>query len=216
MRKYAAMAGLAFMLSALIAPEAPALEVKAQVRLAPLTRSHRAPALGRKQGWLTVSNRDWNSYTLAINGDDLFLRREGSGAGGVVIPSGTTVTIVLGKDTYDLRGEGGERLKVRIRESRTTTLSLEPFGYAGATGLTGVANDGDRITQATLFNSYVPPVVVQPPPPIVVRPPAHRPPPSPPHGHGRPGPNRPGNRPGNRPDGKRDDGWSIIFNFGKK
>jgi hypothetical protein len=202
------------MISALIMPEAPALEVKAQIRLAPLTRSHRPPSLGRKQGWLTVSNRDWNPYILTINGDDLFLRRDGGG--GVVIPSGATVTIALGKDTYDLHGEGGE-LKVRIRESRTTILSLEPFGYVGSTGLTGVVNDGDRVSKATLFNSFSPPVVIHPPPPIIVRPPADRPPPAvvrpPAHRpppHGRP------ERPGNRPGGKRDDGWSIIFNFGKK
>lgn len=208
MRKYVLAAGLAIMIHSLIAPVAPALDVRAQIRLAPVTRSHRPPSLGRRQGWLTVSNRDWNSYTLAISGDDLFLHREGAGAGGVSIPSGTTVTIALGKDTYDLHGEGRERLKVRVRESRTTTLSLEPFGYVGATGLTGVVNDGDRVDQATLFASYAPPVVVQPRPPVIVRPPAHRPrPPSPPGRH---------DRPGNRPGGKRDDGWSLIFNFGKR
>ncbi|MDR1534435.1 MAG: hypothetical protein LBU64_04975 [Planctomycetota bacterium] len=216
--KAAAMAALVF-LPAFFPPAA--LDFKVKVRLAPMARSYQPPSLGRRQGWLAISNRDWFGYTLVVGGGDkLFLHRDNAGAPGVSIPSGTTVTVALNRDNYDLFGSGPGRLRVRIRESRTTTLSLEPFGYVGGTGLLGVVNDGDRVDNGTLFESppevvvVRPPVIVAPPrpPPGFNRPPAYRPPPPPPH---RP-PGRPDGRPG-RPGGRdRDDGWNLIFNFGGK
>lgn len=193
--------------------------VRAEVRLAPMGRSFSPPALGRRQGWLTVSNRDWISYSLVFDRDDnIYLYRSDSGMGGMVIPSGTTITVALEKDTYDLRGNTGNKLKVRVREGRTTTLSLEPFGYVGNTGLVGVSNDGDRVRRETLFSAYTTQVVVPsapviinrpPPPPIVVRPPSYRPPPPRP-GYYHP---RPGNRPPPPPPPRRD-GWGFSVHFG--
>jgi hypothetical protein len=206
----------------MLASAAEAVDFRARIQLAPIGRSQHPPALGRQQGWLTISNRDWSAYSLAVNGDNLFIYRENLGGGGIIIPSGASVTIALGRDTYDLRGGGPERLKVRIRNSRTTTLSLEPFGYVGAAGLTGVVNDGDRVTSGVLFSEShggpivvrPPPIIVAPPPPVVIRPPAHRPPAVVrPPAHRPPAHRPPGN---NRPGGRRDDGWSLIFNFGKK
>ncbi len=172
---------------------------RAQVRMAPLGRVYPVPPLGRKQGWLTISNQDWKTYTLQQGGDDkLFLYREGTGGyGGVVIPSGTTVTIAVEKDNYDLYGNNPDRLKVRVREGRTTTLVLEPFGFVGNSGLVGVVNDGERVRRGTLFDTYTttvvvpapppppPTVIVQPPPPpppppVIIRPPVRRRPPPPP------------------------------------
>lgn len=192
--------------------------MQAEVRLAPMGRSYSPPPLGRKQGWLTISNRDWQNYTVVVDRKDkIFIYRGGQGYGGMVIPSGATITIALEKETYDLYGNNSDKLKVRVREGRTTTLSLEPFGYVGNTGLMGVVNDGDKVRNEVLFDNYAPPVVIQqpptiivnrppPPPPVIVnrppvivhRPPAHRPPPPPPPRHR---------------DRGRKDGWGFSFGF---
>lgn len=188
----------------------------AEVRLAPVGRHFGAPPpLGRKQGWLSITNRDWMPYYLAVNRKDkLFLYRAGDGHGGVLIPSGTTVTLALEKETYDMYGTSSERLKVRVREGRTTTLSLEPFGFVGNTGLRGVVNDGDRVRNEVLFDNYstvvvrptpVPVIVNRPPPPppppvIIGRPPYHRPPPPPP-----PPP----------PPRRHRDSWGFVFGMSR-
>ncbi|MCL2000683.1 MAG: hypothetical protein FWG74_04540, partial [Planctomycetes bacterium] len=165
-----------------VLPKAGAGTVQVNVNLAPLGRSFSPPPLARNQGWLTVSNRDWTNYSLVVQGNNrLFLYRAGDGFGGTIIPSGATVTIALQKATYDLYGNHPEKLRTRIREGRTTTLSLEPFGFVGQTGLIGVVNDGDRVRNGTLFDIHVAPVVVAPPPPPGggVRPPPPPPPPPP-------------------------------------
>lgn len=190
--------------------------VSAEVTYAPVRR-HGAPPppLGRKQGWLTITNRDWQPYSVAVQGNDkIFVYRDGGRYGGIVVPSGSTVTIALEKDSYDLYGSSSNRLKVRIREGRTTTLSLDPYGYVGSTGLRGVVNDGDRVRDEVIFEPYVQTVVVRPPPPppVIVRPPVviqpgppRRPPPPPPP--------PPGRRP---PHGGKNDGWGFVFGFGSK
>jgi hypothetical protein len=231
MRKRVYGLSLVALVAALAAPalaEARDYHVGAQVTLAPLGRSHSPPPLGRKQGWLTVSNRDWETYTLVVSGKDtLSLYRAGTGYGGMIIPSGATVTIALEKDTYDLYGNNPDKLKVKVREGRTTTLVLEPYGYVGRSGLLGVVNDGDKVRDGILFDTYTaPPVIVQPAPPVIVqpsrpiivnrppppppviisRPPAHhRPPPPPPHRPGRPGGH-----------GGKGDGWNVVFGFGSR
>ena len=222
--------GFLVLAAALAAPPVQArdVSVRAEVRMAPLSRHHGAPPpLGRKQGWLTISNRDWQPYSLVVERKDrLFLYRANEGRGGIMIPSGATITIALEKETYDLYGSRSDKLKVKIREGRTTTLALEPFGYVGSTGLRGIVNDGDKVRDEVLFDGYVhtvvvpqpaPPVVIAPPPPppVIVRPPVvvspgrpghHRPPPPPPSrpGHGRPS------------HGGKNDGWGFVFGFGKK
>lgn len=194
-----------------------------------LRRSHAVPPLGRKQGWLAVSNYDWKDYSLDISSDNMYLR-EGA-YGGIRIPAGATITIALEKDTYDLHGSTSDRLRVRVREGRTTTLSLEPFGYVGAAGLNGVVNDGDRVRQETLIDSYastviMAPPVYQPPQPIIVERPAPPPPPAmiinrpvvihppahqPPVYHPQPDYAR-----GHRRLPPKNDGLSIFLNFGRK
>lgn len=199
---------------------------QAEVTYAPLGRAYNSPPpLGRKQGWLTISNRDWQTYTLVVDRKDkLFLYRGGQGYGGMVIPSGATVTIVVEKETYDLYGNNSDKLKVRVREGRTTTLSLEPFGYVGNTGLMGVVNDGDKVRNEVLFDNYAPPVVVQQPPIIVQQPPTvivNRPPPPPPVIVSRPpvvvrpGPPRRPPPPPPPPPRRHDrrDGWGFSFGF---
>lgn len=232
MKKRMLALGFAALAVALALPgSASAASVGVQVTLAPLGRAYGAPPpLGRKQGWLTISNRDWQSYSLAVGGDDkLFLYRSGHGYGGINIPSGATVTIALEKDNYDLYGDNSDRLKVRIREGRTTTLSLEPFGYTGQAGLMGVVNDGDKVRNEVLYQEYRPPVVVQRPPVVVQRPPTvivERPAPPPviinrpPIVVGRPShrppPPRPGYGPGYGHGGRRDKDkdWGFSFSFG--
>ncbi|MCC8180176.1 MAG: hypothetical protein LIP23_04590 [Planctomycetes bacterium] len=216
---------------------ADALEV--HVSLAPQTRSYAPPPLGRRQGWLTVTNRDWKTYTLVQTGNDRLYLYDVAAAGGIAIPSGATVTLALERDTYDLYGANSERLRVRVREGRTTSLDLEPIGYVGRTGLRAIVNDGDRVRDAVLFDVYSAPVIIQrppviienrpPPPPVIInRPPVHRPnhrpPPPPPPSHNRPGPNRPGpggpgrpggpGGPGHRPPEKKDS-WGFVFGFGR-
>lgn len=230
MRKFMLVLAAATMLTAV---PAAAAEIFAEVNLAPLSRSFGMPSLGRRQGWLTISNRDWQQYSLVRNGRDLNLFMGGiAGFGEVItIPSGATVTIALEKETYRLRGSNGNRLNVRVREGRTTTLSLEPFGFVGSSGLRAVVNDGDRVRDEVLFDPMTvvmqpgpPPVIVHPPPPVIVtrppvvvqrprppvvvnigRPGSRPPPPSVRPGSGRPGSSRPGSgRPGSgRPGGNR-------------
>lgn len=215
-----ALGALALALAADTAGARDAYRGGTPVTMNQLRRSHAVPPLGRKQGWLAISNYDWQDYSLDISKDNMYIR-EGA-YGGIRIPAGATITIALEKDSYDLRGSTSDKLKVRVREGRTTTLSLEPFGYVGATGLNGIANDGDRVRQETLIDSYAstvivappvhrpPPAVIverpapPPPPPViinrppVIHPPAHRPPPHRPGPGYGPGPGRPG--PGHGPD----------------
>jgi hypothetical protein len=208
-------------LALVMASPATAAGVEVEVRLAPLGRTYAPPRLGSKQGWLSISNRDWKDYTFVENKKGRATLYEGgiNYPGSIVIPSGSTITIALEKDTWDIMGNTNDRLKVKVREGRTSTVSLEPFGYKGNTGLRGISNDGDRVRDEILFNVYVqPPVVIQPPPAIIIdrpppppviiqRPPVvvvppyhHRPPPPPPHYHhsGRP---------------HHGDSWGFSFGF---
>ena len=177
-----------FLVMAFLAAAVPAMagQFGVSVTLAPSGRAFAPPALGRKQGWLTITNRDWFDYTLNVDhgSEKLFLYRQGQGWGSVHIPSGTTISLALNKNTWDLYGNTNGRLKVRIREGRTTTLSLEPFGFVGNTGLVGIANDGNNVRRETLFEVMSAPVVIAPAPPTVIvqQPPPppviiHRPPP---------------------------------------
>ncbi|MDR3210951.1 MAG: hypothetical protein LBU79_03435 [Planctomycetota bacterium] len=198
---------------AVLSPEARAGQN--HISLAPLVHSFAPPPLARKQGWLVISNHDWQDYSLGIdpNNHDLYLYRRGEGWGSVEIPSGNSVTLALEKSNWSIRGNSSDRLRVRVREGLTGTVALEPFGYVGNTGLTGVSNSDNE--RATLFDAYAPaPVIVQPPvivqqPPVIVRPPpvvvvpSHRPPP--PHRPQAPPP------PPQRGKDKKKWGFSLFF-----
>lgn len=199
-----------------------------EVTLAPMSRSHRPPPLGKRQGWLTISNRDWRSYTVVVTGKDkIYIYRDNAPRrGGVTVPSGTSVTLALEKDTYDIYGSHSDKMRVRIREGRTATLSLEPFGRKGRSGLRGVISDGGRSHNSILFDAYVerpgpshqrpghsgkptPP----PPPSVIVRPPvAHKPPPTPP---GKPGGHKPPppqqGKPGKPGKPDKNDRWDNVY-----
>ncbi|MCD8351734.1 MAG: hypothetical protein LUC93_14090 [Planctomycetaceae bacterium] len=192
-----------------------------EVRLAPLRQSYAPPPLRSKQGWLSISNRDWEDYTFVESkkGRASLFRGRQPYTGGVVIPSGATITIAVEKDTWEIQGETGDRLKVKVREGRTSTVTLEPYGYAGQTGLRGISNDGERVRDEILFEAYVqqqvvvrpapPTVIVERPappvviarPPVIVNRPSHRPPPRP-------------SRPSSRPHNDKD--WGFSFNFGSR
>lgn len=219
----------AIALAVVLATPANALAAGAEVRLAPLGRSYAPPHLGSKQGWLSISNRDWQDYTFVENKKGRATLYEGRMGypGGIVIPSGSTITIAVEKDTWEIMGNTGDRLKVKVREGRTSTVSLEPFGYAGNSGLRGISNDGDKVRDEILFDVYMaPPVVIQQPPVVVQRPPTviiERPAPPPVIVHRspvvvhRPGPPRPPPpppRPPSRPH--RDKGWGFNFGFNSR
>ncbi|MDR1613155.1 MAG: hypothetical protein LBT97_10310, partial [Planctomycetota bacterium] len=75
------------------------------------------------------------------------------------------------REGYKLYGDNGNKLEVKIREGETTTLSLEPFGVAGNSGLNAIAVNRDKVRSETLFDGYVPaPVVVAPAPRVIYRP----------------------------------------------
>ena len=142
-----------------------------------VTMSSAYPALYEKQGWLSISNRDWQPYFLIVNESDekMYLSRNNNG--GTVINPGENVVLNIRRNGYKLYGDTGEKLEVKIRENLTTTLSLEPFGVFGNSGLTGVATDRGKIKSQVLFAPYVPvqrvivepaPVVIAPPPPAVI------------------------------------------------
>lgn len=199
------------------------------VRLAPVGASYAPPRLGRNQGWLTIANRDWKPYTVNITRKGRMSIMEGALPNGTVIRSGNSVTLAVDRDTWNILGPSGKDLECRVREGRTSTVSLEPFGFANNSGLRGVSNDGDRVRDEVLFESYIPPVVVQRPPVVIQRPPVvvqrppvvvHTPPPvivnrshvvTPPR-------RRPTHRPpAQRPGRDRDrDGWGFTFGFNSR
>lgn len=131
------------------------------------------PALYAKEGWLSVSNRDWQPYFLLIDVQKkrMFLSRNPNG--GVQIDSGQNVVLNVRKEGYKLYGDSGEKLTVKIRENLTTTLALEPFGVFGNSGLTGVATDQGKTKSEVLFYPFVPrpqTVIIERPAPVIVEP----------------------------------------------
>lgn len=211
-------------LAAVFAVPAESMAGQAEVRLAPIRSSYAPPGLGRNQGWLTITNRDWKDYTVTIMKKGKMAINEGAAYGGTVIRSGTSVTIALEKDTWEMYGSSGEKLKCKVREGRTSTINLEPFGYVNNSGLRGVSNDGDKVRSQTLIENYAPPpviierppviverpVIVPAPPPVIVnRPPIivnrpHRPAPPPPP------PRRPPHH------NNRRDGWGFTFGYNSR
>lgn len=187
-----------------------------RIELNTIDRQYAPPPMRRKEGLLAVSNRDWDDYTMVVTrkgrislyrGDSFY-----AGFKNIRIPAGTTVYLALEKDTWSVSAENTDRLKVKVREGRTSTLSLNPFGFVGNTGLMGVTNDGDRVREEVLFDNFTQPVVVQrptivappPPPTIITRPPViierphpiYRPPPPPRRHH-------------------RGDSWGFSFDFNR-
>jgi hypothetical protein len=195
----------------------------AEVRLAPIARTFAPPSLRRNQGWLTITNRDWKPYTVNITRKGRMSLTPGVIHGGTVIQSGNSVTMAMDEDTWEILGPSGQELGCRVREGRTSTISLEPFGAANASGLRGVSNDGLRVRNEILVPGYTPPpppVVVQRPPVIVHTPPPviiNRPPAVIVNRPGRPGRPGPDRRPTHRPPAHRPnrdrDGWNFSFGF---
>ena len=136
----------------------------------PVYEEEALPARYAKEGWLTVSNTDVESYYLAIDVGSKRMFLSTVPNGGIELPSGTSRSVNLRKETYKLYGDSGRDLKVRVRENEVTRLSLIPYGVVGNSGLTGVATDRDRTRSESLFDNYVPPpaVIVEPAPVIVV------------------------------------------------
>lgn len=220
MKKYSLMFLAAIMLAAAASTASAATYV--EVTLAPLSRSHRPPPLGRRQGWLTISNRDWQSYTVVANKGKIYIYRDSSHRrGGVVIPSGTSRTIALERDTYDVYGSHSDKMRVRIHEGRTSTISLEPFGRRGHSGLRGVITDGGKGRRGTLFDAYSskpsqhrpgpqpkpqPGKNTPPPPPVIInRPPVVN------HQPSKPGPGGPGHNSGKPGKPGNQDKWGPVY-----
>lgn len=190
------------------------------VPLNTISRQFAPPPVGRKQGLLAISNRDWEDYTVVVTKKGrMSLYRGDSNYAGYLnyrIPAGTTVYLALEKDDWRISAENSDRLRVKVREGRTSTVSLNPFGFAGNSGLRGVSNDGDRVREEILFDNYTQPVIVQrpaptvvippPPPTIIGRPPViiSGPPPRPYHRPPPPPPPRPRHR---------GDSWGMDFGF---
>ncbi len=137
-----------------------------------ITMSSAFPPRYDKEGWLTISNRDWQSYYVNVvpGNKRIFLSKAPNG--GMELHSGQSITLNLRKETYKTYGDTGRNLNVKVREGETTTLSLNPFGVFGNSGLTGVATDREKVRTEVLFSNYVPAptIVVQEPAPVVVVP----------------------------------------------
>lgn len=154
---------------------------------APIMVSGAYPPRYDKEGWLSISNRDWMPYYVNINRGDkrIFISRAPNG--GLAIQSGENIIVNLRKDTYKTYGESGNKLEVKIRENETSTLDFNPFGVVGNSGLSGVTVSRDRVRSEILFNNFspAPAIVVQepsvivvpstPPPVYYYRPPYYRP-----------------------------------------
>ncbi|MDR1535398.1 MAG: hypothetical protein LBU64_09925 [Planctomycetota bacterium] len=127
------------------------------------------PPLREKEGWLSIFNHDQLPYFISANVKDerLFVSRHDNG--GVPINPGQNLALSLRKNGYKLYGDSGRDLTVKIREGETTTLSFNPFGVAGNSGMTGVSTDREKTRSEVLFSPYEPPpaVIVQEPPVII-------------------------------------------------
>jgi hypothetical protein len=135
-----------------------------------ITMSSAFPPRYDKEGWLTIMNRDWQPYyvNIAVQNKRIFISR--SPNGGFALQSGQSITVNIRKEGYKAYGDTGKSLTVKVREAETTTLSLNPFGVFGNSGLTGVATDREKVRTEVLFSNYVPAptVIVQEPPVVVV------------------------------------------------
>ncbi|MCL2000403.1 MAG: hypothetical protein FWG74_03130 [Planctomycetes bacterium] len=129
------------------------------------------PALSSREGWLSISNHDWATYYLNINVDRKRMFLSKTPNGGAAVEPGQNVILNLRRHSYKLYGDSGRSLTVNVRECETTTLSLNPFGVFGNSGLSGVATDRNRVRSEVLFNAYMPApaaVIVEQPPVYVV------------------------------------------------
>lgn len=153
----------------------------AEVQLAPISQTYAAPSLGRRQGWLTIVNRDWKSYTVNIMQNGRMAITAGEVYGGTVVHSGQSVILAVEAETWEVYGSSGAMLKCKVREGGGSMISLEPYGYANNSGLRGVSNDGENVRSEILIHNYSQPVVIQRPsvvvecPVVVAHPPVHRP-----------------------------------------
>lgn len=135
-----------------------------------VTENASLPPRYDKEGWLSISNTDLRTYYLSVDAKAkrMFLSAEPNG--GYEIPPGENRAINTRKEEYKLYGDSGSDLKVRVRESEVTRLSLVPFGVVGNSGLNGIVRDRERTRSEVLIANYVPvpQVVVQPAPVVVV------------------------------------------------
>ncbi|MDR1518714.1 MAG: hypothetical protein LBU23_01025 [Planctomycetota bacterium] len=124
-----------------------------------------------KDGWLSISNYDSTTYYLMVSESEkrIFVSRNPNG--GLAVGPGRNEIINLRKHDYKLYGDSGRDLKVKIRKGETTSLSLNPFGVVGNSGIIGVAVDREKTRSETLFDVYSPPppVIIQEAPAIIVQ-----------------------------------------------
>jgi hypothetical protein len=129
------------------------------------------PPLRDKDGWLSISNYDSMTYHLLVSEGEkrIFVSRNPNG--GLAVGPGRNEIINLRKHDYKLYGDSGRDLKVKVRKGETTSLSLNPFGVVGNSGLIGVAVDREKTRSETLFDVYSPPppVIIQAAPAIIVQ-----------------------------------------------
>lgn len=139
---------------------------------AAITMTAAFPQRYDKEGWLSIFNRDWVPYYFNIDpgAKRIFVSRVPNG--GITVQPGENLPVNLRKEEYKLYGDSGRELKIKIRENESTSLSLNPFGVFGNSGLTGVATDRERTRSTVLFDAYVPAptVVIEQPPTVIVEP----------------------------------------------
>lgn len=172
--------------SPIMSPEAVIVEDGSPITPVEVLDVEAFPSLYTKEGWLSISNQDWESYYLIVDqkAKRLFISRAPNG--GMELESGRNRTLNIRKETYKIYGDSGRDLKIKVREGEVTRLSLVPFGVVGNSGLNGIVQDRERVNSERLFDNYVPPpamVIVREPPvvvqeaPVIVVPgrPYHRP-----------------------------------------
>ncbi len=123
--------------------------------LAPLQmRKPGQPVLDRRQGWLTISNRDWVDYYLTIDADHARIMLDRQNNGGTRIASGSYQVVPLERAMWEVVGDSDrDMVEVRIRPGLESELALVPTGSGNQSGLVGVTmSDGSRNT-GTLFGT---------------------------------------------------------------
>ena len=111
------------------------------------------PKAGHEQGWLEISNEDRSDYFLDVREREqrIFLHRGGK-HGGVRIPSGTSVYIVVpARRIWTLAGDSRESLVVAAYNQRTTPIRITPLGKGRDVGIRVTVHDGRKDKSAILF-----------------------------------------------------------------
>ncbi|MDR1613700.1 MAG: hypothetical protein LBT97_13095 [Planctomycetota bacterium] len=140
----------------------------------------RRPPPGRRDSVLEITNNDDRGYAIDVDYRRNRLTFAHRSGGDIYLPGDSSRISLAFDDDDDWRIEGDhETLEIKMRDGRTTRLTLETRTSRNRIGLFGTVDDGRQRTTAQLFryadrpgrpNGHRPPPRPTPPPPPPSRP----------------------------------------------